>query len=424
MRKSDEGKAKHSDPPEEERRKYLKTVGALVAGLAVGGAAGWLSKPAERVEVPGATVTAPGATETVTKTVAGPTVTVTPTPAPEKPWIGDYLSAPSDPGWHQWPRVNPPYRIGLAIAWSGNPWRFTQAAETETVLTALKDIGWVEDWKLTNAGGDVLEQKRNIRELEEWGMDALIIDPVSPDALIEDIKRVTLNGVFTAICIESPLPEKMEHYGTIFQTNYFKSGYLQGKFVAEKLIEKYPEEYRKVAVIRGIAGAPSNIQRWEGAKYAIDQYPTVEIVAAVDSGWSPSKARDDAADIIAAHPNVRGWVTQGAMMMSSIPLALVDAGMDPGEHVMTGEDFVFNLKLQRQYGFEMLMCGNPQSQQALAIWRAIQGLQGIPVRKIDYFEPPVLTTEQLHTIWIEGLPDSAQLMSLLTPDQLRAVVGG
>ena len=111
-------------------------------------------------------------------------------------------------------------------------------------------------------------------------------------------------------------------------------------------------------------------------------------------------------------------------MMSSIPLALVDAGMDPGEHVMTGEDFVFNLKLQRQYGFEMLMCGNPQSQQALAIWRAIQGLQGIPVRKIDYFEPPVLTTEQLHTIWIEGLPDSAQLMSLLTPDQLRAVVGG
>jgi len=55
------------DPPE-ERRDYLKTVGALVAGLVVGGAAAWLGKPAERVEVPGPTVTAPGATVTVTAT--------------------------------------------------------------------------------------------------------------------------------------------------------------------------------------------------------------------------------------------------------------------------------------------------------------------------------------------------------------------
>ena len=80
-RKSDQGNVKRLDPPEEERRKYLKTVGTLVVGLAVGGAAGWLSKPAERVEVPGVTVTAPGATETVTKTVTAP-ITPTPTPTP------------------------------------------------------------------------------------------------------------------------------------------------------------------------------------------------------------------------------------------------------------------------------------------------------------------------------------------------------
>jgi len=57
------------------RREYLKTLGALVGGLAVGGAAGWLSKPA--VEVPGAAVT-----KTVTETLAA---TATVTPPPEKP---------------------------------------------------------------------------------------------------------------------------------------------------------------------------------------------------------------------------------------------------------------------------------------------------------------------------------------------------
>ena len=51
-RKSDRGNVKRSDPPEEERRKYLKTVGALAAGLAIGGVAGWLGKPEVVKEVP------------------------------------------------------------------------------------------------------------------------------------------------------------------------------------------------------------------------------------------------------------------------------------------------------------------------------------------------------------------------------------
>ena len=78
-----EGSIKHLDPPErEKRRDYLKTVGALVAGLAVGGAAGWLSKPMERV-VEEVTKTVPGAT--VTKTITGP---ITPTPTPPKDFGG------------------------------------------------------------------------------------------------------------------------------------------------------------------------------------------------------------------------------------------------------------------------------------------------------------------------------------------------
>jgi len=72
-RKSDQGNVKRLDPPEEERRDYLKAVGALVVGFAVGGAAGWLSKPAERITE---TIT-----ETVTKTVTAP-ITPTPTPTP------------------------------------------------------------------------------------------------------------------------------------------------------------------------------------------------------------------------------------------------------------------------------------------------------------------------------------------------------
>jgi len=62
---------------EEERRKYLRTVGALVAGLAIGGAAAWLSKPVERV--------VEKVTETVTKTVTATPTPITPTPITPTP---------------------------------------------------------------------------------------------------------------------------------------------------------------------------------------------------------------------------------------------------------------------------------------------------------------------------------------------------
>jgi multiple sugar transport system substrate-binding protein len=70
------------------RRDYLRYTGAAIGGLVVGGALGYLGKPAEVVEktatftVPGVerTVTAPGATVTV----PGPTVTVTAPPKPKE----------------------------------------------------------------------------------------------------------------------------------------------------------------------------------------------------------------------------------------------------------------------------------------------------------------------------------------------------
>lgn len=341
----------------------------------------------------------------------------------EDPWMGDRFSAPRDPGWHQWERVHPPYKIGIAIAWSGNPWRLTQEEETDRMMEALEEMGWVEEWRRTNAGADVSEQKEQLEQLEDWGADAIILDPVAADPMIEDIQRLHNNGIFTAINVEAPHPENLENqFGTIFQTNYYKSGYEQGKFVAEQLENNYPEDQRKVAILQGYPGAPSAVERYDGAVHAIDEYDSVEIVAEPHSEWSPDKAREDAADILTANPNVRGWVTQGSQMMSSIPPAIEEAGQDPGDHVMTGEDFVSNLDLQEEHGFEMLMAGNPQSQQTFAVWRAIQGLQGVPVRRVDYFDPPVLSTEELDQIYIDGLPGSAQLMSLLTEDQLKELL--
>jgi len=76
------------------RRDYLKYTGAAIGGLVVGGALGYLLKPAEVVEktatvtIPGVektvTVTAPGVEKTVTKTISFTEITTTPIIKPGK----------------------------------------------------------------------------------------------------------------------------------------------------------------------------------------------------------------------------------------------------------------------------------------------------------------------------------------------------
>lgn len=410
------------------RRDYLKFVGGLAAGLVVGGVAAWLSKPTTIVEK---TITME---KTITQTIAPTvspavtqTVTVTATAPQELPWIGDYLSAPWDPGWTQWPRKNPPYRLGITVPWTGNPWRRMQAVETNVFLKALKEAGWVEDWRVLDAGGDVLEQKRNIQELIEWGCDAMIIDPVRGEALIEDIERVTDMGIFTGLCVEAPDPYpygKLKKFGTIHQTNYYKSGYLQAKFVAETLIRKHPREKRKVCVLRGIPGAPSAIQRWEGAVHALEEYKDQGVqYIGIDTEWSIPKTREMVADVIARDPNFRGFISQGGGIAAMVPLAFEEAGLDPSEIVVTEEDFVIIIKEQRQYKFDLLIVCNPQTQQLYLIWEMIKCLHGMPARKINYFDPPIFTPEQLYKAYediFDELPDYAMLMTPLNPEQLKA----
>ncbi|MEM3122404.1 MAG: hypothetical protein QXH60_03115, partial [Candidatus Pacearchaeota archaeon] len=73
------------------RRDYLKYTGAAIGGLVVGGALGYLAKPAEVVKE---TITAPGVEKTVTVTAPGVERTVTVTATATRP-ITETITTPT-----------------------------------------------------------------------------------------------------------------------------------------------------------------------------------------------------------------------------------------------------------------------------------------------------------------------------------------
>jgi len=145
------------------RRTWLQTVAAAIAGIAVGAAVGWYSKPAKVLEkiitstvTKSTTVTAPGAATTVTVPGAATTVTKTVTTVPPTPAMAEKLRE-----W--WRKVTEPWRGKrikiLAQAWEPNYYLRDVVGPKWEKLTGIKI-----DWELTS---NELVMEKEIMDMEK-----------------------------------------------------------------------------------------------------------------------------------------------------------------------------------------------------------------------------------------------------------------
>lgn len=256
--KSDQGNVKRLDPPEEERRRYLKTVGALVAGLAVGGAAVWFGKPAERVEVPG---------PTVTRTVTAP---ITPTPTPKKAYVFGWSPYYIDDDW---------MRIDAAGAW------FYAEDHGYTLITL-------------NPHGDPETQIKNVKYLVGGvGVDALIISPTDPKALTEVIDWAVKEKGVPVICTNTDA-ETDSIAITVM------SGTVEiGEMIAEAMVEAVKgaglELEGNVFVASGPYGETQARMLWEGYNNVLGEYPDLELQRFECPTWGADEAQKAIVDAVA-----------------------------------------------------------------------------------------------------------------------------
>jgi branched-chain amino acid transport system substrate-binding protein len=271
------------------RRDYLKYTGAAIGGLVVGGALGYLLKPAEVVEktatvtVPGVektvTVTAPGVVSTVT--VPGATVTAPRTITIEKPKKG----IPSEP-----------LKIGLTTFLTGT------AALEGTHAEATAEI-LVEE---INAAGGILGRKVELLKVDEAiGADALIkaVRKLVTEDKVEFLVGLVSSGNGTALApvIENEL-QVPTVYGTATTRRLFEEVIPKPKFVfrtsnydpmeciaAAKIVLKY-----FCPGVKRIAGINPDYafgrDEWEiFSKALMKLKPDVEIVY---EGWAPLGTTD------------------------------------------------------------------------------------------------------------------------------------
>lgn len=302
------------------------------------------------------------------------------------------------------------FTVGYDIYFGGNSWSVQLYKEFEA--EAQKQAGTV-DVTYTESELKVDKQIANIEDLLTKGVDAIIVTPISPTALIPTLKKAQAKGVKVVLLASKIRSQDYDALVTVNDEDFGKAG-------AEWLVKALSGK-GKIIALNGISGISASDDRWAGAKEVFDANPDVEVVSAVDASWDYAQAKVAVSNLLAANPEIDGIWSQGGAMT----LGAIDA-FDAAQRAlvpMTGEDNNGYLKRWaslKDKGFTSVAPSKPTWLGSEALLVAIKLLKGETVEKDTTFPPPTITDENVTTTVRSDLSDSFWVNTRLNDDQVRA----
>lgn len=286
-----------------------------------------------------------------------------------------------------------PFTIGVSNTLVGNQWREQMVCSIQAQAAAS---GVVEDVVLANRDTDASGQISDIEGLIGQGVDAIIVNPHDRTALDDVIAAADEQGIIV-LSVDQSVTADEAYNVTNDQVAY-------GELSARWLFEHLGGE-GQVAYMRGADGAPADVDRDEGFQAALEDFPDIEIVSEVHTGWDPSTGASQALDIISS-TDVDGIWTSG------IDYPVVEQFDSAGEDYVpiVGADnngFIEQLIELADEGLEGAIVTNPPPVGGVATAIAVDLLTG----EEDHPQDTVLTPDVY-----DNIDDMDELEELYLPD--------
>jgi ribose transport system substrate-binding protein len=164
---------------------------------------------------------------------------------------------------------------------------------------------------------DVAEQASALERAAAIPADGIAIDPVAPVGDMPAIRDIRERGT-PIILFDSPSPEPgMTSVGNDFAR--------QGTIAAERLAGLI-DGRGKVAIMRGFPSAPNHRERYEAQVAVLKKYPGISIVDGGDDNDDIETAERQAAAVLEANPDLRGYLCCDAAGPIGIAAAIRKAG--------------------------------------------------------------------------------------------------
>ena len=267
------------------------------------------------------------------------------------------------------------YKIGVSNTVQGNGWR-------EEMICAIKaqaaSSGEVASLNIAHRNTDAAGQLEDIRNLIEAGVDAIVVNPANPEGINSAIAEATERGI-VVVAVDQAVTEESAY---VVSNNQEEYAYLGAKWLFEQLGGE-----GDVVYMRGAAGASADDDRDKGFKRALEEYPDINVVHEVFTGWQQDQAKQQILDFLATGIPIDGVWTSG------IDNVIVDAFVEsdvPLVPIVGADNAGFVGQLASVEGLKGAAVTNPGSIGAAGVTLALQILKGDkPDDRIVLVEPSI-----------------------------------
>jgi ABC-type sugar transport system substrate-binding protein len=184
--------------------------------------------------------------------------------------------------------------------------------------------------------GDEQAQANAMLALLGQGFDAVCGAPISVTNLIPAILQANASGVPFVGISERPDPATMESVGATqaaqIQIRFYDESLVVAQYVAEVL-----GGVGKVAIVQGNLATVAAQERTQAVLDVVAENAGMEVVAIQPADWFADRARDVAADMITAHPDLAAILANNDTMALGV-LAAVQAANKQDQILVAGID--------------------------------------------------------------------------------------
>jgi ribose transport system substrate-binding protein len=314
--------------------------------------------------------------------------------------------------------------VGISTGSSGTSWRDIMIAAMQEVGDEYKAAGKIADYKIVNniTNGDATEQANILRDFISQGMDIIMVNPNSPDALNGVIKEAQEEGILVVsfdatVTAPDVVNITLDHYAWNKKNVEFIASTLQKGNAVQ---------------IYGLEGHPANNERIRATYEVLANYPDIKLIADTSGYWDQTKAKEVATQIIASGQQIDAVITQDGMAFGILS-AFLDANKLP--KVMYGDPgtaFFKEWKKLRDQGADFKACTqpNPPGIGGTAFRIALQLYNG------KNFKPDILkdntfyyqvsmfvTDENFDEAWelLKDKPDDYLLSEIMSEEEVAAL---
>jgi ribose transport system substrate-binding protein len=311
--------------------------------------------------------------------------------------------------------------VGISTGSSGTSWRNIMIAALEEVGNEYKAAGKIADYKIVNniTNGDATEQANILRDFISQGVDIIMVNPNSPDALNGVISEAQDEGILViaydaTVTAPNVLNVTLDHYAW----NTKNAEYICSTLQKGNAIQIY-----------GLDGHPANNDRIRATDDVLKKYPDIKLIANTTGGWDQTKAKEVATQIIGSGQQIDAVFTQDGMAFGVLS-AFLDANKLP--KVMFGDPgtaFFKEWKKLRDQGADFKACAQPNPpgiggtafRMALQLYNGKNFKPGILVDNTYFYKVGMfITDDNFDEGWelLKDQPDDFLLSEIMPEDQV------